>query len=80
MDESESRRGQPCWYRVDNIGLAAFNDALLLESAVYFLLHKHFSHLSCYNKLVDAIHDVTHKTIYGQSLDTRTAMNKDLST
>ena len=38
MDQSSFRRGQPCWYRYNNIGLMAINDGLLLESAVYYLI------------------------------------------
>ena len=31
MDGSTTRRGQPCWYLNPDVGLAAINDAMLLE-------------------------------------------------
>lgn len=42
MDESPTRRGKPSWYRVPEVGMAAVNDATLLESAIYMLLKKYF--------------------------------------
>ena len=68
MDQSTSRRGQPCWYR--KVGLAAINDALLLESIVFRLLKVHFSYKpQTHMKLVDLFHDVTFRTELGQLLD-----------
>merc|ERR1719295_2377013 len=32
MDGSITRRGQPCWYKRSDIGLAAFNDSIILEN------------------------------------------------
>lgn len=80
MDESQTRRGRPCWYKVDDLGDNAFNDAILLESNLYMLLKKYFRNKDYYADLVDVMHDVNHKTIYGQSLDTRTGMEKKLET
>ena len=42
MDASETRRGQLCWYKLPDIQLDAVNDALILESFMYFLLKKFF--------------------------------------
>ena len=45
MDSSITRRGQPCWYRVEEpckVGLIAINDAFLLEGAIYYLLKRYF--------------------------------------
>jgi len=80
MDGSETRRGSPCWYKVDNLGLAAFNDALLLESGIYALLKKYFDKKEYYVNILEIIHEVTHKTVYGQSLDTRTGMERNIET
>jgi hypothetical protein len=41
MDQSETRRGQPCWYKLPDVKYDAVNDSLILESFVFFLL-KHF--------------------------------------
>ena len=42
MDGSTTRRGQPCWYKRDDVGMTAVNDAILLETCIYTLLHNHF--------------------------------------
>ncbi len=79
MDAAETRRGRKCWYKKsihDQHGSRAFNDALLLESAVYFVLKKYFREKSYYTELVDVFVDVNHKVLYGQSLDTRTSVEK----
>ena len=34
MDASITRRGHPCWYRVDGVGNIAINDAFMLEAAI----------------------------------------------
>lgn len=67
MDQSSQRRGKPCWYKT--VGLAAINDALLLESIIYKLLKKHFANESFYIKLVDLFHEITFRTEIGQLLD-----------
>ncbi|XP_012523978.1 farnesyl pyrophosphate synthase [Monomorium pharaonis] len=69
LDQSSFRRGQPCWYRYSNIGLMAVNDSLLLQSAVYYLIQKHFKGKECYIKLVETFQDATFKTQIGQCLD-----------
>merc|ERR1740117_2219801 len=43
MDDSETRRGKPCWYRREDVQMIAVNDALLLESLVYKVLKRHFA-------------------------------------
>lgn len=80
MDGSETRRGRPCWYKVDNLGLAAVNDALLLEATIYSILRKNFSDKPYYAKVMEVMHDVTYKTIFGQSLDTRTGQDRRMET
>ncbi len=42
MDKSITRRGKPCWYRLPEVQADAVNDALILESFLYFLLRKYF--------------------------------------
>lgn len=76
MDQSETRRGAPCWYKRPDVGLAAINDAYLLEQSVYTLLKRHFSNHHCYVPTLELFHDVTLKTIMGQSLDIMTSNNK----
>ncbi|CAH0551070.1 unnamed protein product [Brassicogethes aeneus] len=69
MDQSDTRRGFPCWYKKDNIGLSAMNDGILLENGVYSILRKYFSSHSCYLPVIELFHDITLKTAMGQSLD-----------
>ncbi len=76
MDGSETRRGQPCWHRMEGRGLAAFNDAILLEQSVYVLLKKYFSDKPYYMDLVEEFRTVNRHTSVGQALDLLTAQLK----
>lgn len=73
MDKSITRRGQPCWYRVEEVGEIAINDAFMLEGAIYCLLKNHFKQDSYYVELLELFHDVTFQTELGQLLDLITA-------
>lgn len=73
MDQSITRRGQPCWYRVPNVGNIAINDAFMLEAAIYFLLKKHFRSERYYVDLLELFHEVTFQTEFGQLIDLITA-------
>ncbi|CAH02888.1 bifunctional (2E,6E)-farnesyl diphosphate synthase/dimethylallyltranstransferase [Kluyveromyces lactis] len=73
MDQSITRRGQPCWYKVENVGDIAINDAFMLEGAIYCLLKKHFRTEPYYVDLLELFHDVTFQTELGQLLDLITA-------
>lgn len=78
MDNSSTRRGQPCWHKLEDVGLIALNDSLMIESAIYILLKKYFSHMRCYIELMELFHEITFITICGQSLDLLNA-NKDVT-
>ena len=58
MDQSITRRGQPCWYRVEGVGNIAINDSFMLEGAIYHLLKKHFREEPYYVHLLELFHDV----------------------
>ncbi|KAF3932966.1 Dimethylallyltranstransferase [Dactylellina cionopaga] len=73
MDSSKTRRGSPCWYLQEGIGMIAINDAFMLESAIYVLLKKHFRQESYYIDLVELFHETTFQTELGQLLDLITA-------
>lgn len=73
MDQSKTRRGQPCWYLKEGVGNIAINDSFMLEGALYMLLKKYFRQDSYYVELLDLFHEVTFQTELGQLLDLITA-------
>ena len=79
MDTSETRRGQPCWYKTNGLGTTGFNDALILEQAVYYILRKYFGQSKddqeskMHHKLENLFLRVVFKSTLGQSLDLRTS-------
>ncbi|KAK9844175.1 hypothetical protein WJX81_007024 [Elliptochloris bilobata] len=73
MDNSITRRGQACWYRVPGVGMVACNDYILLESCIYRILQRHFSAAPYYAQLLELFHETTHQTAHGQLLDIATA-------
>jgi len=58
MDASIIRRGQPCWYHVEGVGLKAVNDAFILEGAIFQMIRKNFRNEPFYIDLVDLMHEV----------------------
>uniref|UniRef100_A0A8C5PJG0 Farnesyl pyrophosphate synthase n=1 Tax=Leptobrachium leishanense TaxID=445787 RepID=A0A8C5PJG0_9ANUR len=73
MDNSVTRRGQPCWYRKDGVGLDAINDSFLLESAIYRLLKKYCRGQPYYLNLLELFLEISYQTELGQALDLITA-------
>ncbi|KAF7301192.1 Fructose-bisphosphate aldolase [Mycena indigotica] len=73
MDSSITRRGQPCWYRAPGIGMIAINDGFMLESAIYYLIKKHFRSEPYYVDLLEIFHETTFQTELGQLIDLITA-------
>ncbi|XP_025087019.1 farnesyl pyrophosphate synthase-like isoform X2 [Pomacea canaliculata] len=73
MDQSETRRGQACWYKKDDVGLVAINDSFFLESAIFQLLRKHIGDQSYYVNVLELFHETIMQTVAGQCLDMRTA-------
>ena len=73
MDSSITRRGQPCWYRQEGVGLIAINDAFMLESAIYMILKQRFRSHPSYIDIVELFHETTWQTELGQLCDLITA-------
>ncbi|KAK4237982.1 farnesyl pyrophosphate synthetase [Achaetomium macrosporum] len=73
MDSSITRRGKPCWYRQEGVGMIAINDAFMLESSIYSLLKKYFRDHPCYVNFLELFHEVTFQTEIGQLCDLITA-------
>lgn len=73
MDQSITRRGNPCWFRQPDVGLIAINDAFMLESSIYSLLKRRFRSHPAYVDLLELFHEVTMQTEVGQLCDLITA-------
>ncbi|XP_067094201.1 farnesyl pyrophosphate synthase [Osmerus mordax] len=73
MDASVTRRGQPCWYKRDGVGLDAINDSYLLEGAIYRLLRRHCREQPYYLHLLELFMETSFQTELGQALDLMTA-------
>ncbi|KAM0258831.1 hypothetical protein ACHAQJ_003673 [Trichoderma viride] len=73
MDSSITRRGQPCWYRQEGVGMIAINDAFLLEANIYIILKKYFRDHPRYIELVELFHETSYQTELGQLCDLLTA-------
>lgn len=73
MDGSITRRGNPCWYLQEGVGMTAINDAFLLESSIYTLLKKFFRSHPAYVDLLELFHETAYQTEIGQLCDLLTA-------
>ena len=58
MDQSVTRRSQPCWFRIERVGNIAINDSFMLEAAIYHLLKAHFRSENYYVNLLELFHEV----------------------
>ncbi|XP_054904187.1 farnesyl pyrophosphate synthase isoform X2 [Poeciliopsis prolifica] len=73
MDASVTRRGQPCWYKRNGIGLDAINDSFLVEASIYRLLRRQCRGEPYYVHLLELFNESTFQTELGQALDLMTA-------
>ncbi|KAH9059647.1 farnesyl diphosphate synthase [Lactarius vividus] len=73
MDSSITRRGQPCWYRLEGVGSMAINDALVMEGAIFQIIRKHFRTEPFYIDMLDLLQEVLYRTEMGQLVDLITA-------
>ncbi|KAK2724428.1 hypothetical protein QYM36_001067 [Artemia franciscana] len=75
MDQSETRRGKPCWYKTGNLGPKAMNDAFLMESSIYELFYHSLSSKPFYKEILHLFKDMVTRTSIGQTLDTYMSPN-----
>lgn len=74
MDNSSTRRGRRCWYRRENVGLMAINDACILKSSIFIILKTRFrDHLS-YVDLLELFSEAALRTELGQNCDLMASM------
>ncbi|KAL0300911.1 UNVERIFIED_CONTAM: Farnesyl pyrophosphate synthase [Sesamum radiatum] len=57
MDNSHTRRGQPCWFRVPKVGMIAVNDGIMLRNHIPRILKKHFRQKPYYVDLLDLFNE-----------------------
>lgn len=69
MDNSHTRRGQPCFFRLEDVGLNAVNDAIIIEMMLYRILRLRFAGHPSYIHLLDLFQDISYTTEMGQMLD-----------
>lgn len=74
MDQSHTRRGRPCWYKNEGVGMEAINDSFFLESAIYVLLKQYCRGKSYYVDILELFHETTLQTVTGQCLDMLTSV------
>nr|XP_043618927.1 farnesyl diphosphate synthase 2-like isoform X2 [Erigeron canadensis] len=81
MDGSYTRRGQPCWFRLSEIGMSAVNDGVILRNHVFKILKRYFHNKVYYVHLLDLFNEVEFQTVSGQMIDAIAAHvgEKDLS-
>uniref|UniRef100_A0A0G4FY38 Farnesyl diphosphate synthase n=1 Tax=Chromera velia CCMP2878 TaxID=1169474 RepID=A0A0G4FY38_9ALVE len=78
MDQSLTRRGLPCWYRVPGVTEAnAINDAFFLECSIYRILNRFFGCSPSYARLLETILQSTFVTVIGQHLDTNAQKRRE---
>lgn len=66
MDDSQTRRGQPCWYKQKHVNLVAINDSFILESGVFCILKRHFGEEPFYTELLELLLQTTQQTELGK--------------
>ncbi|KAJ1628453.1 isoprenoid synthase domain-containing protein [Pavlovales sp. CCMP2436] len=77
MDDSQTRRGQSCWYLLPTVKKIAINDAFMIEMLIFKIMKRHFGNEPYYLQLLDLMLETTFQTECGQLLDTL-CMNLDL--
>ncbi|XP_031328849.1 farnesyl diphosphate synthase 2-like [Photinus pyralis] len=69
QDGSPTRRGLPCWYLVENVGMQAITDALWIYNGLFMIIKKYLRNHRNYISLVELFHKVSRETAMGQSVD-----------
>nr|AFW98449.1 chrysanthemyl diphosphate synthase [Aster ageratoides] len=69
MDDSPTRRGHPCWFRLPEVGMTAVNDSVILRNHISRILKKYFQKKPYYVHLLDLFNEVEFQTVSGQMID-----------
>ncbi|CAH0590327.1 unnamed protein product [Chrysodeixis includens] len=77
MDGSLTRRGQPCWYLRDGVGVGnAINDAILIHYCIQQLIRANFENSPNYLTYIHNFSETVLYTSIGQHLDIMTGLQK----
>ncbi|XP_021606279.1 farnesyl pyrophosphate synthase isoform X2 [Manihot esculenta] len=81
MDNSQTRRGKPCWFRLPKVGFIAINDGILLFNHVHRILKMYFREKPYYVDLLELFGEVEFQSVSGEMIDLITTHTgaKDLS-
>lgn len=69
MDDSDTRRGKPTWYKLPGIGLNAITDVCLMEMFTFELLQIYFSKHPSFDTIQKIFRKVLFYTHLGQGYD-----------
>lgn len=69
VDGGFVRRKRPCWHTLDDIGMFAVSDYILINHSGYFVLKNHAGNLPCYSRLFEYIAEGVFSTHMGQAMD-----------
>lgn len=58
LDKGEIRRNKTCWHKVKGMDRAAITDMLLLENGCLIIMKRFFSHLPCYNGIMQTVTEI----------------------
>ncbi|KAK8798275.1 hypothetical protein WA588_003360, partial [Blastocystis sp. NMH] len=79
MDESETRRGKPSWYRVKRVGMMSINDSFILQTLIFTLIQKEITDSRRQLSLLTVFEKIKFRTEVGQMLDLNTVNQEDRS-
>ncbi len=71
IDDSETRRGKPCWFRNENVGRHAVNDVLFLENIVFGLMDRWFIDSPKYRQIISLMNETKMQMIVGEDWDSQ---------
>lgn len=69
LDGALVRRGRPCWHTLEDVGVFAVNDYILLIHCGYYILKNHSKDLPAYPRLFESICAGVFSTHMGQTMD-----------
>lgn len=69
VDGGFIRRKRPCWHTLEDVGMFAVSDYMLINHSGYFLLKNQAKELPCYSQLFEYITEGVFSTHMGQAMD-----------